>query len=302
MKRNKVKALLMAMLLLSALLLGGCQLARESTEQDDDRLIGVFLTWEYLDLFDHAAFMDDNMDKIVHGKEISGNGAAYQGRLYAVQKENRDFVFEGVEGMNYFVPLCTDEMGNTYHMICADAGISGGVRHIHSSDDGEALTLKGTIYVAPRQGERVLYENPVYQTSDGRVYTVQGGGMGFGDSVGGFSFKTEESSTVTNGQGKSVKQSLLLEITVEEMEEVNEIRVYQMNGDHGMLKNQAFHPENTPDCITPDAECAYLIVERITDSEIQRKLIERTEEGTEIFVRRQDGVMEANYMQILWQE
>lgn len=301
-KNSKRKVLLAAIAVLCAVLLSGCQLAKESGELGEDRLIGVFLTWEYLDLFEHDAFMDDNIDRIVQGKKISADGGAYQGKLFAVQQENRDFVFEGVEGMNYFVPLCTDEMGNTYHMICADAGISGGDRHIHSSDDGEAITMTGIIYVAPREEDRVLYQNPVYQTPDGQVYAMQGSGMGFAGGVSGFSFKTEESSTLTDERGSKINADFSLEITIEEMKCAERITVLQMGAGHEILKAEEIKPENAPGSIVPEAECAYLLMERMADGEIQRTLIERTEDGMEVFSPRHDGVMVAEYIPILWQE
>ena len=75
-KNSKRKVLLAAIAVLCAVLLSGCQLAKESGELGEDRLIGVFLTWEYLDLFEHDAFMDDNIDRIVQGKKISADGGA----------------------------------------------------------------------------------------------------------------------------------------------------------------------------------------------------------------------------------
>ena len=66
------------LLLLS--LLGGCRLAVEAEELPSgrDRLIGVFVTPEHLDLFNAEAFFNDHVNEILEGKEIKGDTSAYQ--------------------------------------------------------------------------------------------------------------------------------------------------------------------------------------------------------------------------------
>lgn len=56
--------------------------AAEATDADKDRLVGVFITTEYLDLFDHERFLQDNTDQLLSGKELGeADAGAYQGRL-----------------------------------------------------------------------------------------------------------------------------------------------------------------------------------------------------------------------------
>ena len=65
MKRNLFAALITAGLLLS---LTGCQLAKvESGSQD--RLVGAFITTEYLDLMDMEAYLNDHLDEVTKGEE-----------------------------------------------------------------------------------------------------------------------------------------------------------------------------------------------------------------------------------------
>ena len=83
-KKNKIFALLLALCLLS-----GCALARpeaeEGTGMDQDMMVGVFITREYLDLFDFESYLEDNLNTVINGGgEISPeNMAKYEGRLYA---------------------------------------------------------------------------------------------------------------------------------------------------------------------------------------------------------------------------
>lgn len=77
--------------------LTGCQLALPGEESaQDDRLIGVYVTTEYLDLFDIESYLEDNLNAGWTGGEITGDTDPYEGRVYAVRTEDGKYVFEGV--------------------------------------------------------------------------------------------------------------------------------------------------------------------------------------------------------------
>ena len=298
----KNKLCLLAILTACMLLLSGCQLAREeSGDAAPDTLIGVFLTWDYLDLFDSEAYLQDNINAIVRGKNVQTDGAPYQGRLYATYLDKRDFIFENVAGMNYFAPVVSDEYG-TYHLLCTDEGISGGDRHIHTTDEGTRVTMSGTIYVAPRKGDRTLYQNYVYQTPEGDVYVTSGSGMGFGENVGEFSFTTDESATVTNTDGKKESYSCSIEITVKEMAETDTITVLQLDSNHAVISQSTHSTDVLPDSVTPDVSCAYILMEAAGESGVTRTLFQPLDEGMTAYRPREDGVMVGHYIRLLWPE
>ncbi|MEG2037887.1 MAG: hypothetical protein RRZ93_07845, partial [Ruthenibacterium sp.] len=112
---KRLTAGLLAALALSVLT--GCQLAREDGgEVGGDRLIGLFVTREHLDLFDLEGYLNHNVSGFSGGElQLGGNSAAYEGRLYATLRERtltdgesgrelveEIFVFDGVEGISYF--------------------------------------------------------------------------------------------------------------------------------------------------------------------------------------------------------
>ena len=90
MKRNII---IIACVMLLAFLLGlaGLSLAQSGTADvlGKDRLIGVFITTEYLDLFDMESYFNDNIGKMTTGGDITidGDSPKYQGRLYATLKD-----------------------------------------------------------------------------------------------------------------------------------------------------------------------------------------------------------------------
>ena len=66
------------------LLLTGCQLAKEKegTVEEKDRLMGVFITTEYLDLFDGEVFINDHRDDMLDGDVlIQDEGARWAADL-----------------------------------------------------------------------------------------------------------------------------------------------------------------------------------------------------------------------------
>ena len=82
-----------SILVLSMILLfSGCSLAKEDAGKEvldsekisQDRLIGVVVTEEHLDLFDFESFLNDNINQIIKGKDVDGSmDKKYQQAIYA---------------------------------------------------------------------------------------------------------------------------------------------------------------------------------------------------------------------------
>ncbi len=253
----------LALLLCSA----GCQLAdpeQDGTAAARDRLIGVFATEEYLDLFDHDAWFRDNADKLADGGEAvvsPQDSEAYGGRIWAVQQDNGDWVFEDLDGMGYYAYRYGSdaERGTATHM---DAGLTGNGMRVNSTDAGESVELEATIYHTPGGDVRYFF-NPVYQTPDGAVYMTSGDGVTMGGATEGEACARTLSDdlTTTGPDGESVTDGCSVIVHVEILCEPTQIAVLQMDADSRVLDKKTYAPDKVPEHLTPEPGCAYIIVE-----------------------------------------
>lgn len=320
MKHKRTAAAALALTLMFSL--SACRLAREDggENKSEDRLIGVFVTPEYLDLFDFEAYMNDNIGSIMDGGEISADGKRYQGRLYATLKpqtltnletgettEMREYVFEDVAGVPYYaatVPATAEE--DSYTSSSSDGAVSDGHTGLHYGDDEDKITLEGTIYLLPRQ-DASYYVNPVYQSADGSVYAVTGSGymMSGVQSEGSVFTQTIEATTAITENGKSKKQSSSIKVSLAVMFIPEEIVLLQMDDDSAMLAREAYTPGTLPDKLRPEANTAYILVEtRKRDSEgkvqVTRTVCDRNDESMESFYARADGVCVKQWTALEW--
>lgn len=326
----KSKRLCAAALILSILGgLTGCQLAKEdgTANAEKDRFIGVYITTEHLDLFDMESYLEDNLNTIMKGGNTVVNAddsVKYQNRLYAVLEDEaltnestgeisrrQRFVFTDVEGFGYYAPLMYEsETESSYISSEVDEGISDGHTHVSSGDEEERIELTGTVYVCPDFGESVeIYCNPVYQTTDGRVYLQAGNGMSFSNNGGegvNMSTKREETVTLTE-DGKEKSYTTIVEIAVETVYTPEKIVVLQMDAAGLLLDSQEYIPGQLPDEIEPLQGTEYLIVEtHKTDSAgeetVFRELIDQEETGFETLYAKENGICVEDYTRVLWEK
>ena len=321
MKLKRIFAGYLAALIL--LLLIGCQLAREDAGENsnEDRLIGVFITTEQLDLFDMEAYLNDNINKISRGGKITVDSRKYQGRLYATlttetltseetgkTTEIQKYVFEGVDGIAYFsatMPATDNSVG--YIASSSDEAISDGHVSYHQGDDEEKTTLEGTIYLLPEHAGGIRFINPVYQSSDGSVYATTGGGHSFEgvrDEGRVFASTLKETQSITeNGSTKSV--SIAVEIWFNVMFPPQRIVVLQMGADSTVLTRTEYVPGELPGKLTPEPSTKYIVVETYKkdpegNDKIFRRLYDKNDKALETFFCREDGICVKRYTQLEW--
>lgn len=295
--------------------------ASENETTSSDKLIGVLITREPLDLFDNERFLTDNIDKLVKGKEISeSERAKYQGRIYAALVETghtneetgetggrKEYVFEGVDGICYFAPQITDQFG-TYWSSSGDSAISDGNINFNSTDVGESITLEGTIYVSTGEKTGKFYFNPVYQASTGEVYAVSGNGMFSDNNTAGMSMsheiKEEQSSTIgdlTTSSGSRIK------ITISYIDEPAKVSILQFDSENKLLSQMDCEPDKLPNTLQPQPGTQYIIVETTTFSQdqtinISRTLYQSQDETLFVFSCRDDGICVKQWCEINWSE
>ncbi len=286
-----------------------------------DRLIGVFITTEHLDLFDFESYLQDNADKVLSGGEISpSDSAPYQGRLYAslvndpwTNQETgetvtmKKYVFDGVEGISYYAARFTDEHGS-YWGTGGDEAISDGHTALHTTDAGDSIELKGTIYVSTARGSHTFYYNPVYQTAAGEVYLMTGQGMSHGGvlspGMSGTHTLKEEQTVTIDGESETVRSSI--EVSTSFMDTPIATSVIQFGRDGSVVSKADYAAGELPSAITTGAETEYIITETHMKSAsggeetVIRELFQREDESLSAFYCREDGICIKQYCTLIW--
>ncbi len=313
--------------MISAALLTGCQLAKEEAElqQEKDKLIGVYMTTDYVDTFDFERYLEENIGDIMNGGEVVIEGdeqSSYQNRIYATIVDevatdevsgetitHQSYKFEDLEGMGYYAPIMyEEELSNTYVAIESDAGICDAKSHITGTDAGDMIQLEGTIYLCPdEEGLVGVYCNPVYQCADGRVYLVSGNSMSFSGGGEGatMSHKVEDKVTVKeNGEEKTYVNSV--EIHVKTTYAPERIIVMQMDASGNKLDDQEYAPGKMPEEIVPLADTEYFIVETYKqdgtgESIVTRKMVGKGETFFQTMYVGEREVCEQDWTSIKWE-
>ncbi len=327
--KNKIGMIILACVLAVSFVLGATGAVTFATDEptdntgdaSKDRLIGVFITTEYLDLFDSESYVKDNADKVLSGGEIgSSDSAQYQGRLYAILVDEpytdpetgetattKKFVFDGIEGISYFAARYTDENGTQYLGTGDDDAISDAHTGLHYTDAGDGIDMKGTIYVSASKGYDVFYCNPVYQTAAGEVYLVSGQGVSCGGELsagmsGSQALKEEQPVTI---DGKSETVSSSIEVSICFMDTPIGTSILQFDRDGSIVARADYAAGALPAEITVSSDTEYIIAEtRMSSADgketVTRELFRQDDESLYAFFCREDGICIKQYCSIAW--
>ena len=110
-----LKSLFELSVIFMAFTASGCTLAVPEAGKDGkgDRLIGAFITSEYLDLYDMEGYLNDHAASLMNNSSITiGNDSRYEGKLVAiVDKEGAQsssewkISFGGIKGEYILMPV-----------------------------------------------------------------------------------------------------------------------------------------------------------------------------------------------------
>lgn len=253
-----MKKLAIALILVLALMLPGCSLLREDGEPADaDRLVGVYITENYIDSFDFEAYVQDNASSLSGGGEISREDAAkYTRRIYAEITDGKtSFPIEGIA----FIAAryekdgesCT---GSDYGDKLADVHLS-----INVSDDMETTVLTGKLFADSGAGHMSAYCNPVYQQADGRVYLVPGEGMSA--NMGSMTHSLSESCESAKKGERGYGMDITLEVEGRRPSEKLAVLLYSAEG--ALLSRTEYAPEEMPEEIAAEG-AAWAVFEDYT--------------------------------------
>lgn len=253
-----MKKLAIALIFVLALMLPGCSLLREDGEPADaDRLVGVYITENYIDSFDFEAYVQDNASSLSGGGEISREDAAkYTRRIYAEITDGKtSFPIEGIA----FIAAryekdgesCT---GSDYGDKLADVHLS-----INVSDDMETTVLTGKLFADSGAGHMSAYCNPVYQQADGRVYLVPGEGVSA--NMGSMTHSLSESCESAKKGERGYGMDITLEVEGRRPSEKLAVLLYSAEG--ALLSRTEYAPEEMPEEISA-AGAAWAVFEDYT--------------------------------------
>ncbi len=253
-----MKKLAIALIFAIALMLPGCSLLREEGEPADaDRLVGVYITENYIDSFDFEAYVQDNASSLSGGGEISREDAAkYTRRIYAEITDGKtSFPIEGIA----FIAAryekdgesCT---GSDYGDKLADVHLS-----INVSDDMETTVLTGKLFADSGAGHMSAYCNPVYQQADGRVYLVPGEGVSA--NMGSMTHSLSESCESAKKGERGYGMDITLEVEGRRPSEKLAVLLYSAEG--ALLSRTEYAPEEMPEEISA-AGAAWAVFEDYT--------------------------------------
>lgn len=268
-----MKKLAIALILVLALMLPGCSLLREDGEPADaDRLVGVYITENYIDSFDFEAYVQDNASSLSGGSgEISREDAAkYTRRIYAEITDGKtSFPIEGIafiaaryekDGESY--------TGSDYGDKLADVHLS-----INVSDDMETTVLTGKLFADSGAGHMSAYCNPVYQQADGRVYLVPGEGVSA--NMGSMTHSLSESCESAKKGERGYGMDITLEVEGRRPSEKLAVLLYSAEG--ALLSRTEYAPEEMPEEISAEG-AAWAVFEDYTadysgEPQVIRRLI-----------------------------
>lgn len=253
-----MKKLAIALIFALALMLPGCSLLREEGEPADaDRLVGVYITENYIDSFDFEAYVQDNASSLSGGGEISREDAAkYTRRIYAEITDGKTrFPIEGIA----FIAAryekdgesCT---GSDYGDKLADVHLS-----INVSDDMETTVLTGKLFADSGAGHMSAYCNPVYQQADGRVYLVPGEGVSA--NMGSMTHSLSESCESAKKGERGYGMDITLEVEGRRPSEKLAVLLYSAEG--ALLSRTEYAPEEMPEEISAEG-AAWAVFEDYT--------------------------------------
>lgn len=194
-----------------------------------------------------------------------------------------------------------------YWRIGGDDAISDVDTNFNSTDAGDSIDMKGTIYVSASKGFNVFYYNPVYQTATGEVYLMSGQSMSHGGELStgmSSSQALKEEQTVTI-DGESTTISSNIEVSTCFMDTPIGAGVIQFDEDGSIISREDYAAGDLPFKITTSSDTEYIIVEthmRSGDGKetVARELFQPDDESLFAFSCRDDGICIKQYCNIVW--
>lgn len=301
-------------LALALLLLAGCGLAQPDAGGDntEDKLAGVCVTFEYVDLFDLEGYLSENYSS---GGEIKGDTGAYEGRIYASERPGADglpeYYFEGVAGLCFIVAKCGEGDNAAVWLQNDGAGrVSASLTELtdegrafysFGGEDSESAAVAGldmsvTLYTTG--GRTSVYANPIYRDSAGRLYLVSGEGITGDIGTGSLSQTlTQEAKDLE----KTIERSRV-EVTVQGIDPPLETQITYMSAASTPISEQTLNPKALPNTLTPPPTTAYAIITTQTNTQTTRTLLTKETPALTMLTPAKSPMWQEVAIPIAWDE
>lgn len=281
----------------TAAVLSGCSLAREEPETGEDRLIGVFLTREYLG-GGTAELKVDWKGNVSFGE----NSGRIPGEIRWEEGEPR-VIFPEVEGYGIYQVSLREEASqrdiehNLIEEIFGESKVNVG---------DEEDSMETMVYLEPG-GRQNIYLNPVYQTPQGEIYLQPGTGLSW-DMTAGASVSSsvaEERREKKNGEEKRKRTEFTVKVVCTVTDRPTEILL--MGEEDNVLRRvsgeelERILSADEPGLRVP-GETAYLIVERPeAKGGVVREICSRGEEFISFLQPWKEGYLRTEYLSVVWE-
>ena len=153
-----------------------------------------------------------------------------------------------------------------------------------------------------------VYMNPVYQSSDGRVYLTAGEGYSSSghDAEGAIFSTTLEETYTTKENGEEISEYFKITLHISTKNRPEIIRIIQMDSQSIVVAKDEYHPDNLPEQMEVNPQTAYIILEteggaQSGNPSFSRVLITNTEYYITAYAARPDGIIEPRSIELIWE-
>lgn len=259
-----------------AALLAGCQLAKPDAEsgQAQDRLIGVLVTTEPLDMMDsaytepvtiHLSASDLRKLEQGDGSVLDFPERKYEAQLITEDDGRQVWSFDHLGGWAILSPTMYED-GEEYIASYSTNGLCEVQTHIKSvNEDVNELELSAALYQVSGAEDTVFEMNPIYQTADGLVYATPGTGA-FSSGVGAEGIhctQTLNAEVITTAGSAASTCRSEVAVSFGRMYRPKSVILLQMDRNGTVLSREEYEPGALPDSIIPEKETAFFIVETV---------------------------------------
>jgi len=278
--------------------------AKESVPED--RLIGVFLTQDYLD-----------SSQKLYATKVPETYTYEDGTT----SSSFDYVFDGVEGfrcltataqMPKYVSDSTGEfIDETYesHISISDITCTM-VTNVGQEENGAKVSKSEVncyLYTYAGTGSEIvgIYCNPVYQDSEGNVYAISGHNISVScdkDSVGLSVTNTlDYSNSKSKPSADSDEESITVNVQFSVISRPVSYTVTQYDASGKEIANQVFYPEDVPSEIEVLSDCDYAIaVETPENGDINRSLLDKDNSSFSYYTTIEGSFALGSACRLIW--